>query len=47
VAPTEAVMTLTTCHPMYSARERYVVHATLDYWMWTADGIPVEIQGGA
>jgi sortase A len=44
--PTEAVMTLTTCHPMYSARERYIVHATLDYWLWTEDGIPPEIQGG-
>ena len=46
VAPTEAVMTLTTCHPMYSARERYIVHATLDYWM-TLDGTPVELTGGA
>ncbi|NTW38656.1 MAG: class E sortase [Cellulomonadaceae bacterium] len=54
--PTEAQMTLTTCHPMFSARERYVVHALLDYWMPTADGTPVELgadvstasaQGGA
>lgn len=46
VAPTQAVMTLTTCHPMYSARERYIVHATLDYWM-EPEGTPVELQGGA
>lgn len=46
VAPTQAVMTLTTCHPMYSARERYIVHATLDYWM-APEGTPVELQGDA
>ena len=45
--PTEAVMTLTTCHPMYSARERYIVHATLDYWMSTDDGQPAELTGEA
>ncbi len=28
--PTERMLTLTTCHPMFSARERYVVHAVLD-----------------
>lgn len=44
-APTQALMTLTTCHPMFSARERYVVHAALDYWMAAADGTPDEIQG--
>lgn len=43
VGATEAVMTLTTCHPMYSARERYVVHAALDYWMPVADGVPAEL----
>ena len=47
VEPTEAMMTMTTCHPMYSARERYIVHATLDYWMESADGPPVELSGGA
>lgn len=46
VAPTQAVLTLTTCHPMYSARDRFVVHATLDYWMEPGD-TPVELQGGA
>ncbi len=29
-APTGAYLTLTTCHPEYSARERLVVHAVLD-----------------
>lgn len=44
VAPTAATMTLTTCHPMYSARERYVVHAELDYWMPTSAGTPAELD---
>lgn len=30
-----------------SARQRYIVHAVLDYWMPTADGVPSEITGGA
>jgi sortase (surface protein transpeptidase) len=29
-APTGAYLTLTTCHPEYSARERLIVHARLD-----------------
>ncbi|WP_149203398.1 class E sortase [Actinotalea subterranea] len=45
--PTGAVMTLTTCHPMYSARERFIVHADLKYWMPVADGTPAELTGGA
>src|SRR5690606_10957704 len=40
VAPTVASMTLTTCHPMFSARERFIVHAELDYWTPVADEIP-------
>ncbi|MBO3085359.1 class E sortase [Cellulomonas fengjieae] len=45
--PTERLITLTTCHPMFSARERFIVHGVLDYWAPTADGIPVELTGGA
>jgi len=40
-------MTLTTCHPTYSARERYVVHAELDSWLPVADGGPVELTDPA
>ena len=29
-APTGAYLTLTTCHPRYSARERMIIHARLD-----------------
>lgn len=45
--PTERFITMTSCHPMFSAAERYIVHGVLDYWAWTADGVPVEIAGGA
>ena len=41
--PTERMITLTTCHPMFSARERFIVHGVLDYWAPTADGIPAEL----
>ena len=41
--PTERYITLTTCHPMFSARERYVVHGVLDYWAPTSDGVPAEL----
>lgn len=45
--PTERFITLTTCHPMFSARERFIVHGVLDYWAPTSDGIPAELVGGA
>ncbi len=46
-SPTERFITLTTCHPMFSARERYVVHGVLDYWAPVADGTPAELLGDA
>lgn len=45
--PTERLITLTTCHPMYSARERFIVHGVLDYWLAGQDNFPAEITGGA
>ena len=45
VVPTERYITLTTCHPMFSARERYIVHGVLDYWAPTSDGTPAELLG--
>ncbi|RYV51889.1 class E sortase [Pengzhenrongella frigida] len=45
--PTERLITLTTCHPMYSARERFIVHGVLDYWLAGQDSFPPEITGGA
>ncbi len=49
--PTERMLTLTTCHPMFSARERYVVHAVLDAWQPRSAGQPASLTevptGGA
>jgi sortase A len=45
--PTERFITLTTCHPMYSARERYIVHGVLEYWAPVADGTPAELLESA
>lgn len=43
--PTERLLTLTTCHPMFSARERYIVHAVFDTWQPRAAGAPVALAG--
>ena len=49
--PTQRMLTLTTCHPMFSARERYVVHAVLDGWQPRSAGEPAALtevpDGGA
>ncbi|WP_069712466.1 class E sortase [Curtobacterium sp. ER1/6] len=37
-------LTLTACHPMWSAKERYVTHAKLDYWMPVSEGTPKELS---
>ncbi|PZR53228.1 class E sortase [Xylanimonas oleitrophica] len=40
---TKRYMTMTACHPMYSARERYIVHAELDYWTPVSEGVPTQL----
>ena len=47
VEATERMLTLTACHPMYSARERYIVHAEFAYWTDRADGTPEALATGA
>ncbi|WP_380164283.1 class E sortase [Jannaschia sp. R86511] len=42
--PTEEWLTMTSCHPMFSARERYVVHALLEATTPRADGPPDALQ---
>jgi sortase A len=42
--PTERLMTLTACHPMFSARERYVVYAVLESWQPAANGPPSSLE---
>lgn len=41
--PTEAVLTMTSCHPEFSARERFVVHATLDASYPHDQGVPADV----
>lgn len=43
VEPTEAVLTMTSCHPEFSARERFVVHATLDASYPHDQGVPSDV----
>ncbi len=46
--PTQRMITMTTCTPMYSASQRYVVHGVLDYWASADDGsVPAELLGAA
>lgn len=41
--PTEKMLTLTACHPQYSARERYIVHAKFSHWVDRSKGYPAEL----
>lgn len=41
--PNGRYITLTTCHPGFSARERYIVHGVLEYWAEASAGYPGEI----
>ncbi|OKL54336.1 hypothetical protein BSZ39_04720 [Bowdeniella nasicola] len=38
--PTESLLTLTTCHPLMSTRERYIVYTAFDYWIPRDAGMP-------
>lgn len=43
--PQDRLLTMTACHPMFSARERYIVHAEFAYWTKRSDGIPADLAG--
>ncbi len=45
--PTQRLITMTTCHPMLSARQRYIVHGELAYWAPVDSGVPAELVGTA
>jgi len=45
--PNDHYITLTSCHPRFSASHRYVVHGVLEYWSPTGAGVPPEIVEGA
>lgn len=40
---TERMITLTTCHPLWSTRERWVIHGVLSHWVARDEGRPAEI----
>ncbi len=42
-APTESLITLTTCNPFYSSAERIIAYGVFDTWYPRADGPPAEI----
>ncbi len=44
---TTAMITLTSCHPKFSAAQRYIVHGELVYWAPTGHGFPSEIVESA
>jgi len=42
-APDDRYITLTTCHPMYSAAKRWITYGELEYWAPHDAGVPAEI----
>lgn len=46
-AAESAMITLTTCHPLFSVAERYIVHGELDHWVPRDSGVPAAIGGEA
>ena len=41
---TTASMTLTTCHPLWSTAERFIVYGELEYWAPRDSGTPAELE---
>jgi sortase A len=46
VAPTEEIITLTSCHPRYSARQRYIVHGEFESFQPASAGPPAVLAAG-
>lgn len=42
-----ASITLTTCHPLFSTKERFIVHGELDHWIPRDSGRPAEIMAAS
>jgi sortase A len=43
IAPTDRILTLTSCNPMFSAAERIIAYAALESWQPTSAGAPSAI----
>lgn len=41
--PSQAFLTMTSCHPEYSSRERYIVHGLLAATYSRAEGVPADL----
>lgn len=46
VAPTKSILTLTTCNPKYSARQRLIVYSELEQELPKQQGTPAALQEG-
>lgn len=44
VAPTDRILTMTSCNPQFSAAERIIAYAVLESWQPTSAGAPTAIQ---
>ncbi|MFM9919425.1 class E sortase [Lacisediminihabitans sp. H27-G8] len=44
VAPTDRILTMTSCNPMFSAAERIIAYASLESWQPTSAGVPSAIS---
>ncbi len=43
VEPNGSYITLTSCHPRFSAAQRWIVHGELKYWAPAGHGVPAEM----
>jgi len=44
IAPTDRILTMTSCNPMFSAAERIITYAALESWQPTSAGPPAAIS---
>ncbi|GAA4286877.1 class E sortase [Georgenia daeguensis] len=42
-APTERMITFTTCHPLWSTRERWITHGQFVEWIPRGEGVPADL----
>ena len=43
VQPTDRIMTMTSCNPMFSAAERIIAYASLESWQPSSAGAPADV----
>ena len=44
IAPTDRILTLTSCNPIFSAAERIIAYASLESWQPASAGVPAAIS---